>query len=111
MLILFIVTQRTKNKNKKRTRETASQKALFKTRNLYANEQKRLQNTQWFEVQQIDIHSTSPHENIGAIQFIIPINSKIISGSVTVRRPFNSKWISPGFIVLRINLTALILTL
>ena len=71
----------------------------------------RLQNTQWFEAQQIDIHNTSPHENIEAIQLIIQNNSKIISGIVTVRRPSNPKWISPDFIVLRISLTVFILTL
>ena len=71
----------------------------------------RFQNAQWFEGQQIDIHNTSPHKNIGAIQLIIQNNSKIISGIVTVRRPSNPRWISPDFIVLRISLTVCILTL
>ena len=71
----------------------------------------RLQNTQWFEVQQIDIHNTSPHENTGAKQLIIQNNSKIISSIITVRRPFNPRWISSDFIVLRISLTVFILTL
>ena len=72
---------------------------------------KRSQNTQWIEAQQIDIHNTSPQENIGAIQLIIQNHSKIISGIVTVRRPPNPRWISPDFIDLRISLTVFILTL
>ena len=71
----------------------------------------RLQNTQWFEAQQIDIHNTSPHENIGAIQLITQNNSKIISSIITVRRSSNPRWISPDFIVLRISLTVFILSL
>ena len=71
----------------------------------------KLQNTQWFEAQQIDIHHTSPHENIGAIQLNIQNNSKIISSIIMVRRPSNPRWISPDFIVLRISLTVFILIL
>ena len=71
----------------------------------------RLQKAQWFEAQQIDIHNTSPHENIGAIHLIIQNNSKIISSIITVKRLSNPRWILPDFIVLRISLTVFILTL